>query len=113
MGNRWFLGVLVGILMLVGSSVGATKWSRQYMSRLPDSAFAVIEATPDGKTLRHLPHHDVDGNLDVPHLCSAVSRFNQVKWRDGANAEIARRHLSGHLEEVGRSSCRPVGKSGR
>lgn len=113
MGTRWFLGTLVGMLMLAGSSADAVKWSRQYVRQLPDSAFAVIETTAEGRTLRHLPHHDTDGNLDVPHLCNAVSRLDQVKWRDAAKAEAARQHLGNHLKEVGRGSCRPPHKSGR
>jgi hypothetical protein len=39
-------------------------------------------------------------------LCNALSRFDQVKWRNAANAEIARRHLREHLDRVGRTSCR-------
>jgi hypothetical protein len=45
-------------------------------------------------------------------LCNALSRFDQVKWRNAANAEAARRHLSAHLEQVGRNSCRPDRKTG-
>ncbi len=112
MRTRWIFGMLIGLLVLVGTSVHAATWSRQYIRQLPDSAFAAIETMPDGKTLRHLPHHDADGNIDIPHLCNALSRFDQVKWRYAANAEAARRHLSAHLEQVGRNSCRPARKSG-
>jgi hypothetical protein len=104
--------MLIGLLVLVGTSVDAATWSRQYIRQLPDSAFAAIETMPDGKTLRHLPHHDADGNIDISHLCNALSRFDQVKWRNAANAEAARRHLNAHLEQVGRNSCRPARKSG-
>jgi hypothetical protein len=105
--------MLVGLLMLAGTTVDAAKWSRQYIRQLPDSAFAAIETSPDGKTLRHLPHHGADGNLDVPHLCNALSRLRQVKWRNPANAEVARRHLREHLEQVGRTACRPGRKGAR
>jgi len=106
MERRWILGLLTGLVVVAGTSADAAKWSRQYIRQLPDSAFAAIETTPEGKTLRHLPHHDADGNLDIPHLCNALSRFDQVKWRNAANAEIARRHLREHLDRVGRTSCR-------
>lgn len=112
MRTRWFLGLVVALLMLVGFSADAAKWSRQYVRQLPDSAFAVIETTSEGKTLRHLPHHDAHGNLDVPHLCNAMSRLDQVKWRNAANAEVARQHLREHLKEISRGSCRPPHKSG-
>ena len=110
MALRGFLGIFLALL-LAGSSADAAKWSRQFIRQLPDSAFAAIETTVQGKTLRHLPHHDADGNLDIPHLCNALSRLGQVKWRDATKAEIARRHLHEHLEQVGRGSCRPVRKS--
>jgi len=110
---RWCLGMVLGLLLLAGASADAAKWSRQYIRQLPDTAFAAIEPTPEGKKVRHLPHHDANGNLDVPHLCNALSRLDQVKWRDPTNAESAKRHLSEHLEQVGRSSCRPPRTSGR
>lgn len=113
MGMRWFLGMLVGLLMLAGTTVDAAKWSRQYIRQLPDTTFAAIEPTPEGKKVRHLPHHDANGNLDVPHLCNALSRLNQVKWRDPGNAEAARRHLREHLEQIGRTACRPGRKGAR
>jgi hypothetical protein len=112
MRRRWLLASVVGLVMLIGSAEAA-KWSWQYIRQLPDSAFAAIETTPEGKKVRHLPHHDANGNLDVPHLCNALSRLSQVKWRDPTNAESARRHLSEHLKQVGRSSCRPPRTSGR
>jgi hypothetical protein len=109
---RWCFGMLLGILILIDSSADAAKWSRQYVQELPDSAFAAIETTSDGKALRHLPHHDLDGNLDIPHLCNAVSRLDQVKWRDAANAEAAGEHLRKHMHDVGKGSCRPRHSNG-
>lgn len=113
MGMRRLLGMLVGLLLLllVGASTDAATWSRKSIRQLPDSAFAAIETTPEGKTLRHLPHHDGDGSLDIPHLCNALSRLAQVKWRDAANAEVARRHLREHLKQLGRGACRPARQS--
>lgn len=107
---RWSVGILLGLLVLAGSSAEAAKWSRRYIRQLPDSAFAAIETTPQGKQLRHLPHHDARGDLDIPHLCSALARLGQVKWRDPANAEAAKRHLQEHLNQVGRQRCRPLQK---
>ena len=113
MGIMRFLGAAVAVLAMlgVGSTAEGAKWSRTYIRQLPDSAFAAIERTPEGRTIRHLPHHDAAGNLDIPHLCNALSRLGQVKWRNPANAEIARRHLQEHLERVGRGACRPPRKS--
>lgn len=108
MGMRGLLGVLVGLLLLAQTSTEAATWSRKYIRQLPDSAFAAIETTAEGKRVRHLPHHDADGGLDVPHLCNALSRLDQVKWRDPASAGAARRHLTDHLDEVGRAACRPA-----
>lgn len=107
---RQLLGIPVALLLLAGTSAHAATWSRGYIRQLPDSAFAGIERTPEGKTLRHLPHHDASGNLDVPHLCSALARLDQVKWRDPASAAAARRHLREHLDRVGRAACRPAAK---
>ena len=110
---RWPAGVLCGLMVLVGASTDAATWSRQYIGHLPDSAFAAIETTPEGKKVRHLPHHDARGNLDVAHLCNALSRFNQVKWRDPSSAELARQHLRDHLAQHGGKPCRPTRKDAR
>lgn len=97
-----FIG-LAFLLLLLASSAEAAKWSRRYISSLEDSAFAAIEVTPKGKKLRRLPHHDHTGRLDMPHLQSALSRINQVKWLDPRNKVAAERHLLGHLRELKRA----------
>ncbi len=98
---------VVLVLAVLGGYADAATWSRRYIHRLPDSAFALVERTPDGKPLRRLPHHDHEGVLDVPHLCSALSRWHQVRWQDAAAADIARQHLMAHRSEVGAAACRP------
>jgi hypothetical protein len=103
-----FFGLMVGLLVLTAAPGEGAKWSSRYIRRLPDSAFAAIETTPAGKRVRRLPHHDHRANLDIPHLCNALSRLNQVKWRDPAKADDARRHLKQHVAEVGRGRCRPT-----
>jgi hypothetical protein len=81
------------------STAVAETWSRLYIKSLPDSAFAVIEVTKDGKTIRHLPHHQYNGRVDIPHVKSALSRIHQVKWIDPANFAKAKEHLEQHYEE--------------
>jgi hypothetical protein len=111
MRGRWVTVAGLGFLLVSGLPADAAMWSPAYVRRLPDTAFAVVETAREGKSVRHLPHHDATGRLDAPHLCNAVVRLNQVKWRDPANAKIARQHLQEHLAELGRSVCRPARKS--
>ena len=87
------------LLLLTASSADAATWSRHYITSLEDSAFAVIEVTPEGKKIRHLPHHDHTGGLDVTHLLSAMARIHQVKWTDPRNKEAAEQHLRDHMKE--------------
>jgi hypothetical protein len=100
--------VALGLVVLCASFTEAAKWSSAYIRQLPDSAFAVVETSPNGKPIRRLPHHDARGDLDLPHLCNAIARLGQVKWRDPANAEIALRHLRDHLDQIGRGACHPA-----
>jgi|GEM_PF-928460 len=104
--------IIAVALLVTGPAAEGAKWSQKYIRRLPDSAFASVELTSQGKKLRHLPHHDAQGNLDIPHLCNALARLPQVKWRDPASAEAARRHLEEHLAQIGRTACRPGRKAG-
>ena len=95
------LGLVVLALGLLAYPANADEWSRTRISRPPDSAFAVVETASDGRKVRHLPHHDETGAVDLPHLKAARSRLGQVKWLDPANAALARRHLEEHWRRVG------------
>lgn len=61
-------------------------WDTAYVNNLPDDAFAYIEEgghkDEEGKTvprsLRHYPHHDADGNVDVAHLRYALTQASQT-----------------------------------
>lgn len=64
------------------------EWSSAYISALPDSAFACVDA--DG---RHYPHHDAQGKLDLPHLRNALARVNQA-----GNTTCGKAHLQKHAE---------------
>ena len=97
------LGVTLGVLAQTWSACAAAEeWSRAYISRLPDSAFAVVETAPDGQKVRHLPHHDETGAVDPAHLRAARSRLGQVRWVDPASEAIARQHLEEHRRELER-----------
>ena len=87
------------LLLFFVSPVLAEKWSKQYIRSLPDSAFAAIEITKDGKKIRHLPHHNQEGEVDIDHLKSALSRVHQVKWMDPANFAKAKEHLEQHYRD--------------
>ncbi|MFQ5848206.1 MAG: ComEA family DNA-binding protein [Candidatus Methylomirabilales bacterium] len=96
--RSWWLWLC--IVLAVPGLGGAERWSRKYINSLPDSAFASIERTPDGKKQRHLPHHDHTGALDLPHLLNALARHSQVTWLDPAHAAPARAHLAAHMQRL-------------
>jgi hypothetical protein len=98
--------LLMSLALFASSSATAEEWSRVRISRLPDSAFAVVEISPDGRKVRHLPHHDESGAVDPAHLRAARARLAQVKWLDPANESPARRHLQSHLLESGGGRAR-------
>lgn len=87
-------------LGLMASVAAAEEWGHARVSRLPDSAFAVVERTADDRAFRHLPHHDETGAVDQAHLRAARARLAQVKWLDPANAAIATHHLEEHERET-------------
>jgi competence ComEA-like helix-hairpin-helix protein len=96
--KTWSLGIAAIFLFLIGSPALADKWSQRYIDSLPDSAFAAIEIAKDGKKIRHLPHHNHVGEIDVSHLKSALGRINQVKWIDPSNFPKAKDHLDQHYQ---------------
>lgn len=80
------------------------EWDTAYINDLPDSAFACIEPggkkDDEGKTtprsLRHYPHHDKSGNLDLPHLRNALARI-----ADKSNIQCGKNHLLAHARDAG------------
>ena len=102
---------VVAVVLVVGgiapAPAAAEQWTRSYINSLPDSAFASIETRPDGEKIRHLPHHDRNGHVDLPHVRNALSRLPQVNWVDPANAAAARAHLAAHLEDARRQRRQP------
>lgn len=93
-----------GLFSRLFSRGDKAEWTTAYINSLPDSAFAVIE--PGGKkdgegrttprSLRHLPHHDADGAIDMPHLRNAMARMNQTMPAEmrGRAAAHLKRHAS-------------------
>jgi hypothetical protein len=85
-----------------------TEWTAEYIGSLPDTAFAVIspggEKDKQSKTvprsLRHLPHHNAQGDTDLPHLRNALSRLPQTNLSSEEQSE-AKRHLCAHANELG------------
>ena len=109
---RRLTNLLIALAVLATSSVSADEWPKARISRLPDSAFAVVENSPGGRKLRHLPHHDETGAVDPAHLRAALARLTQVKWMDPAHDAVARHHLEHHALAL-RQASRPTGKSQR
>jgi competence ComEA-like helix-hairpin-helix protein len=104
---------MVGIYFLfVVSPALAEKWSQRYIESLPDSAFAAIETTKDGKKIRHLPHHNHFGEVDITHLKSALGRIHQVKWIDPANFGKAKAHLEQHYQVYKQEQAKARGLKG-
>jgi len=105
--------IIAGIFILfIVSPALAEKWSQRYIDGLPDSAFAATEITKDGKKIRHLPHHNYVGEIDVPHLKSALGRIHQVKWMDPANFAKAKDHLDQHYQAYKQERAKARGLKG-
>jgi len=91
--------------------VQEAQWTTEYVNNLADSAFAAIEPggqkDEQGKTtprsLRHLEHHDEQGNVDQPHVANALQRLDQTKISDELKAH-AKSHLCNHAKELGMTS---------
>ncbi len=100
-----------GVAGVVEASVSQkAPWDTSYVNDLPDNAFAVIlpggEKDDEGKTvprdLRKLPHHNANGDVDLPHLRNALAREPQADMSQ-AEHDAAQAHLDAHAkaEDVG------------
>ncbi len=74
------------------------EWTAAFINDLPDSSFAYIEPggekDDDGKTiprsLRHFPHHDSGGAIDLPHLRNALARAPQSPFEGKVMSHLER-----------------------
>jgi competence ComEA-like helix-hairpin-helix protein len=107
-----FLGISVVVLLMLALSAVGEEWSQRYADSLPDSAFAVVETTRDGKKVRHFPHHNNLGELDVYHLKMALVRIHDVKWVVPENASRAKIHLEQHYKTFKRGRAQARGLKG-
>jgi competence ComEA-like helix-hairpin-helix protein len=110
--KRCSFGIAGIFLLFIVSPALAEKWSQSYIESLPDSAFAAIEITKDGKKIRHLPHHNHIGEVDIYHLKSALGRIHQVKWIDPANFAKAKDHLEQHYQVYKEERAKALGLKG-
>jgi len=108
----WSFGIAGIFLLFIVSPALAEMWSQRYIESLPDAAFAAIEITKDGKKIRHLPHHNYVGEIDIYHLKNALGRIHQVKWIDPANFAKAKNHLEQHYQVYKQERAKARGLKG-
>ena len=92
--------IMVPFIILMGiagdETVGRCQgWDDIKISLLPDTSFAVVE-NDVGKIVRHCPHHDINGNLDVEQLIYVLGTLDDEVWVNPSNRKIARKHLEKH-----------------
>jgi comEA protein len=103
------LGIAGIFLLFIASTALAEKWSQRYIESLPDSAFASIELTKDGKKIRHLPHHNYVGEVDIFYVKNALGKIHQEKWIDPANFTKAKVHLKQHYLDYKQKRAKAYG----
>ena len=100
--TSFFLTLLLLYLfafLLCGERSGiCQEWNEMTIRLLPDSSFAVVEVKA-GKKIRHCPHHDVNGRLDEEQLIYVLGTFDNERWVDQENREVARKHLTRHYDK--------------
>jgi len=70
-------------------------WDDIKIRLLPDTSFAVIEYDI-GRSVRHCPHHDLNGKLDIEQLIYVLGTLGNEKWVTPFGGEAARKHLEKH-----------------
>jgi len=84
------------ILSLIdGSSGFCLGWPDIKIRLLSDVSFAVVETTT-GQKLRHCPHHDLNGRLDMDQVILYLGSLEKERWLYSENKVVARKHLEKH-----------------
>ena len=53
----------------------------------------------NGQEIRHCPHHDVNGRVEVEQLIYVLGTLDRERWLYPANKEVARKHLTRHYDQ--------------
>jgi len=97
-------------VLILGSAedIRGQGWSELKVRLLSRSAFAVIENAEGGRTIKHCPHHDHNGDLDIEQLIYVLGTFERETWFDSENRKIAKKHLTKHYDVFSKR----IGKEG-
>jgi len=89
--------------VLINGAVGyayGQGWSDLKIRLLPDASFAIVELVEGGKKIKHCPHHDNSGDLDIEQLIYVIGTFEDEKWKETKNRKLARKHLHKHYDTL-------------
>lgn len=95
---RTFLFSLLVFFICSANSGICQGWGKNEIWLLPDSSFAVVEVK-DGRKIRHCPHHDANGSLDVEQLIYVLGALDNEEWVDQKNRKTAEKHLTNHYDK--------------
>ena len=88
--------VLLFILSLINEGSGLCQgWPDIKIRLLSDESFAVVEVAT-GKKLRHCPHHDLNGELDMEQVIFCLGTLEKKTWLYPENKAVSRKHLEKH-----------------
>ena len=91
-----FLGIVLFMMLTIdmGHCMG---WPEIKTRLLPDEAFALIEYDV-GSRVRHCPHHDLNGFLDLEQMIYVLGAIDNETWLNPKNKVIAEAHLKNHYD---------------
>ena len=86
------------ILSLINEGSGLCQgWPDIKIRLLSDDSFAVVE-TATGEKMRHCPHHDLNGKLDMDQVIFCLGSLEKEAWLYPENKIVARKHLEKHYD---------------
>lgn len=95
----WLWRCLALFLMMAAPlSAQEPGWDDLKIRMLPDSAFALVEYTDDGRKIRHCPFKDANGVVDHEQLIYVLGTVGEKDWDDPEKEAAARRTLESHYD---------------
>ena len=89
------IGVGLVLLLCHTGRVHGEGWPEIKTRLLPDGSFATVEMDM-GEKIRHCPHHDINGKLDVEQMIFVLGTLEKENWLHSRNEAVARKHLENH-----------------
>jgi len=95
----WLTLLLLTLTCFCQSRGYCETWTDVTIRLLGDSSFAMVELDENGNRIKHCPHHDINGVLDMNQVIYCLGTLEMESWLSPDSRKAAQKHLMKHYKK--------------